>query len=297
MELKPLDLTYRHHAILELLEPSLAFKFLTTSWVTALTEYNHNTVQQLLYELRLNGYVEVPRERYRTTNSNYKDYVYQITEKGKRINEKRGVPALKRAHRSKSFHHECVTDMCFLAPLRLLGKKHKLLTPYDVLNHPNVPESTKKSVNPFAIQLKKAVNLDCPPHVLTINGRTFCIPGIQTDRGTEPIKSPEARTTLGDHIDEFFQAMKRRLFETQFGMPDGIVFPIVLVNSRFDHEAKWKLRLESVLNWVEKNHGKSPNLIFKQVPDIADLDHFPKPDTEFITTPWRRVGFPDFSFV
>jgi hypothetical protein len=297
--IKPEDLTLLALKVLELLEPSLNFKFLTTSWIYTLSETpkEKNTLSRLLTALRKNDYIEVPRQRLRTQNTDYKDYVYQLTEKGKRVNIKRGVPALKRAHRSNSYFHECVTDLCFQAPLRLFGKQHKLFTPAELLKHPNFPETSKKDDNPFGIYLDGApVNYDSPPYVLTINDKTYGIPGIQTDRCTEGNTSKDVgRTTLAKHISQFFQALKEDKFEKKFGM-DSIVFPILLVNSRFDHEAKWKRREQEVMDWVKKDYGSSEHLLFKQVEEIGDLEHFPPPSADIFTTPWKRVGHSDFSF-
>ncbi len=75
-------------------------------------------------------------------------------------------------------------------------------------------------------------------------------------------------------------------------------------------------RKRHVMAYVEKKYGPCKFLLFKQIPDFhQDLDHFPKPahydrgyqyaDHEWrppdtihvITTPWQRVGFPDFHLI
>ena len=49
--------------------------------------------------------------------------------------------------------------------------------------------------------------------------------------------------------------------------------------------------------WVKKEFGPCPYLLFKTLPDIAMLDHFPKPSADFVATSFKRVGYPDYNLL
>jgi hypothetical protein len=43
--------------------------------------------------------------------------------------------------------------------------------------------------------------------------------------------------------------------------------------------------------------GPCSYLLFKTIADYAYEPHFPAPNSDMLTTPWKRVGHPDFSLV
>ena len=71
-------------------------------------------------------------------------------------------------------------------------------------------------------------------------------------------------------------------------------------------------RKARAISFLERERGAFPFLLFKTIPDLALLHHFPKPQhydpahrylagepkpperVHVFTTPWQRAGFPDF---
>src|SRR5437660_1618381 len=114
--------TDRDRLILELLEPALNFKYLTTSWLHYFAHGDHPSVHHKKnFSFRLghlraepNRYILWPEQQKASPNVNYKDAIYSLAPKGERLI---AMPPIK-SGRSNSYLHELLVDLAFHAPLR-----------------------------------------------------------------------------------------------------------------------------------------------------------------------------------
>jgi len=324
-------LSDRHIETFALLDPYLSFKYLTTEWIRYFVGGAYIYNSQVLGWLQEKPNCCLARPSQQKTSPNFlaKQAVYELAERGfKELVERgRAVPQSDRAsgriypnsaHRSNSYAHELIVDIGFYAPLRYAADHApnvRLLLFPELMQHPEVPEVTRRSDDPLRITLQKAgqhtfdfdavTRFDGTPFVLVVTLPTGqeenrCVPGLQVDRGTRTL------TTLEQHIDHAIQFVRDKHYARHFGF-DTCLIPFLFTEAA---------RKRHVMNYVEKTYGPCKFLLFKMIPDFhKDLDHFPKPahydlayqyaedewrppDTiHVITTPWERVGHPDFNLI
>jgi hypothetical protein len=145
------------------------------------------------------------------------------------------------------------------------------------------------------------MRLDGTPHVLVrtmADGRRLAvgIPGIQVDRGTETFD------TLAVHLRNAIEFIAGGHHARLWGFDNALIPFLFTKASRMAH----------AMALVAREAGATPFLLFKTIPDIGLLPHFPKPQhyepaqsssadeppppagTDLFTTPWQRVGYPGF---
>lgn len=322
-------LSERHIATFALLDPYLGFKYLTTEWIRYFVggAYIYNSQVLGWLQEKPNCYIARPPQQKASPNFLAKQAVYELAEKGFRELVERGLATLQpgrasgriypnASHRSNSYAHELIVDIGFYAPLRHAvdhAPHVRLVTFADLLQHPEVPESTRCAEDPLLITLQRAsqhtfnvvTRFDGTPFVLVItlpNGQeeNRCIPGLQVDRGTRSL------VTLEQHVDHAIEFVRARHYHRHFGF-DTCLIPFLLTQAS---------RMQHVMRYVERKYGPCKFLLFKLVPDFhQDLDHFPKPahydptyrytadewrppeSIHVITTPWLRVGHPEYFLV
>lgn len=322
-------LSDRHIATFALLDPYLSFKYLTTEWIRYFVggAYIYNSQVLGWLQEKPNCYIARPPQQKASPNFLAKQAVYELAERGFRELVERGLAASQSnrssgriypnsAHRSNSYPHELIVDIGFFAPLRYAvdhATNVRLVSFADLLKHPEVPEATRRADDPLLVTLRAAdqhcfevvTRFDGTPFVLVITladgtEENRCVPGLQVDRGTRTL------ATLREHVDHAIQFVRGKHYARHFGF-DTCVIPFLFTQQS---------RMRHVTAYVEKTYGPCKFLLFKQIPDFhQDLDHFPKPahydrsyqftDDEWrppdtihvITTPWQRVGFPDFHLI
>src|SRR5262249_12391020 len=131
----------------------------------------------------------------------------------------------------------------------------------------NVPSSTRSASDPLLIQLKSGqLRFDGTPHLI-IHKRDgvslpLGIPGIQVDRGTESFAQIE-RYIL--HAIEFIEEGHH---ERHWGF-DNCVVPFIFT---------MEVRKARAMQYIHERRGTCPFLLFKTIPDIGLLPHFPRPE-------------------
>jgi hypothetical protein len=108
--------------------------------------------------------------------------------------------------------------------------------------------------------------------------------------------------TFEKHLQHAIEFINDRNYERHWGF-DNCLIPFLFTK---------ELRENRAMQFVREAHGPSPFLLFKTIPDIGLLPHFPKPEhydrtyhyneedwvppdtVHVFTNPWSRVGFPDF---
>jgi hypothetical protein len=322
-------LSDRHIATFALLDPYLGFKYLTTEWIRYFVggAYIYNSQVLGWLQEKPNCFIARPPQQKASPNFLAKQAIYELAERGFSELVERGmaVPQSGRAsgrlypnaaHRSNSYPHELIVDIGFYAPLRHAvdhAPHVRLISFAQLLKHREVPEATRRAEDPLLITLQKAsqksfnvvTRFDGTPFVLVItspNGQdeNRCVPGLQVDRGTRSL------ATLEQHVDHAIQFVRAKHYVRHFGFDTCLIPFLFTEGSRQRH----------VMGYVEKKYGPCKFLLFKLIPDFhQDLDHFPKPghyDPDYsyavdewrppdtihvITSPWSRVGYPDFQLI
>lgn len=313
--------------MLQLLEPYHRFKFLTIPWLHYLSglPIELSVFRKYLAYLRQspNHYLSCPVQQNASPNVDRKTLVYEIAERG--LNEliRRGLVEKRHSpdpdakpskskrnhafalHRSNSYYHEIIVDLGYYAPLNHFVKSDprlRLVEFAQIVSHRNVPEQTRAAKDPLLVALKsEELRFDGTPHVIV---RTrddgvplpLGIPGIQVDRGTETFKQVETHLT---HAIEF---VEDRHFERHWG------FENCLIPFLFTQE----VRKNRAMQFVKEQRGKCSFLLFRTIPDIGLLRHFPRPDhydpsyqfregeprmpdsIHLFSQGWQRVGHPDY---
>lgn len=314
--IRPYEFDDRYLPVLSLLEPYCSFKYLTIPWLHFFCrpEVEYSTFRKYLGYLRQepNSYIRCPEQQLASPNVPYKTLVYELGERGLKLLQDRGLAPVrdlsaKRArahalHRAHSYYHEVIVDLGYFAPLRHLALRDpnvRVVHFADLLVHDNVPMSTRTSTDPLLVSLSRGqTRFDGTPHVIVrsrdgYDPRSIGIPGIEVDRGTETFERVEA------HIRNAVEYVANGHGERLWGF-DNCMIPFLFTS---------EVRKARAMSYLKSETGPVPYLLFKAVPDIGLLRHFPTPQeydgvdlTERVpatihlfTTPWQRVGFPDFS--
>lgn len=324
--LRPHAIDVRYLDVLALLEPMHHFKYLTIPWLHDLCRptVEYSVFRKYLGYLRQapNRYIRCPEQQNASPNVPYKTLVYELAERGLALLRDRGlapepitpppVPDKKtrRArsfaqHRAHSYYHEVIVDLGYLAPLHHLVRRDPALRLVDFTGlraHANVPSATRAARDPLLVTLKqRQMRFDGTPHVLvrtSHDGRQLAIgiPGIQVDRGTETFED------VAMHLRNAIEFIDDRHHTRIWGF-DNALIPFLFTSAT---------RKARAMELVAREKGPCPFLLFKTIPDIGLLPHFPKPahydpqrtladdeprppaDIHVFTTPWQRVGYLDF---
>ena len=283
----------RYKQLFRALNPVIC-KYLTTRQILELwdckTQWEIDAAQRALVHLFDAEYLDRPKEQRKTPNNRSKNLVYQRTDKAARHVGERNVLA----HRSNSFPHELVTDFFFSFPM-LYWAKHvpglKLTTTLELMNGAvietekgdfQIPLSTRESKDPFKID---GVRFDTTPMVIGNGENIVFIPGIQTDRNTENFSSKTTyKPTLARHIDDIMCLIKSGRLREHYGFK-AMLFPILCTH---------RAHMDGAKKYLHENHGARRDILFKSVPDLIELEHFPPIASDLIDAPWERVGHPNF---
>lgn len=324
--IRPHEIDERYLTVLTHLEPHRAFKYATIPWLHWLCrpDIEYSVFRKYLGYLRQapNRYIRCPEQQAASPNVPYKTLVYELAERGRALLRDRGLlpePAPIAAtsdrksrrsrsfalHRAHSYYHEIIVDLGYFAPLHHLVRSDptlRLIGFADLLAHKNVPAATRAAADPLLVHLKQAqMRFDGTPHVLVrthTDGRRLAvgIPGIQVDRSTETFETIEKH--LRHAVEYVSDGHDRKLWGF-----DNCRIPFLFTS------ASRKARAMALLAEI---CGTCSFILFRTIPDIGLLHHFPKPehfdpdrpveadewkppsDIHVFTGAWQRVGYRDF---
>ncbi len=324
--IRPHEIDERYLSVLTHLDPYRAFKYATIPWLHWLCrpDVEYSVFRKYLGYLRQspNRYIRCPEQQTASPNVPYKTLVYELAERGLALLRDRGlapepvpitaVPSRKSnrsrsfaLHRAHSYYHEIIVDLGYYAPLHHLVRSDptlRLIGFTDLLTHMNVPVATRVAADPLLIQLKQAqMRFDGTPHVLVRtlpDGRRLAvgIPGIQVDRGTETFEM------VGKHLRHAVEYVGDGHDRKLWGF-DNCRIPFLFTSAS---------RKAGAMALLAEICGSCPFILFRTIPDIGLLHHFPKPehydlarpvavddwqppaDIHVFTGAWQRVGYRDF---
>jgi hypothetical protein len=322
----PTDINGPYFEVLRSLDPYLHFKYATIPWLHYISgsTAEYSVFRKYLGYMRAapNHLVGCPEQQLASPNVDRKTLVYELRERGlneliargtiaKRFSPEPDAKAPKSQrnhafalHRSNSYYHEMIVDLGYHLPLRYLVDHDpalRLVGFAQLLEHSNVPATTRQSKDALIIQLKKAqLRFDGTPHVIVRTRAegvfSIGIPGIQVDRGTETFAMVE------QHIEHAIEFIGERHHERHWGF-DNCVIPFLFTK---------EVRKNRALDFVRAQRGACNFLLFQTIPDYGLLRHFPRPEhydrsyhyqdgeaphpdnIHVFTNPWQRAGCPDF---
>jgi hypothetical protein len=298
---------------LDILDLLQTYKYLPSTYIIALlddacAQYTKNRLTILRHEAKV---IDTPASSWHAANARYRPAVYQLTEKGRDALVAHGRYRPMQAT-SEEFSHEfgvCIIEASFAIgakqypALRLHGHEA-------ILNSKFCPASTRAATSPFKLpvtftyhymvggqarhkQLDTFVKHDGKPFGFTNPEQPkaqIFFPGIEFDRHTESRASSDySATTIQKKIQEIRAIAAQDGYATHYGIPNTFV-PFVTIS---------QARMRSIMDDVEKaTKGKGSQMfLFKSIPDFASFESFPPADGSMLTTPWKRVGFPDFDIL
>ncbi|MGA8906044.1 MAG: hypothetical protein WB524_00380 [Acidobacteriaceae bacterium] len=297
-------------AILDLLQ---TYKYLPSSYIIALLEdpcvqYIKNRLTILRHEAKV---IDIPPSAWHAANARYRPVVYQLTDKGRETMKAHGryrsMPST-----SEEFNHQFGVSISE-ASFAIGAKRYPSLRLHRheaIFNSKFCPPSTRAEQAPFKIpitftyhytvggharhkQLDTFVKHDGTPFGFTNTQRPkaqIFFPGIEFDRHTESRASSDySATTIQKKLQEIRAIAARDGYATRYGIPNAFI-PFVTIS---------EARMRSIMDDVEKvTDGKGSQMfLFKSIPDFASFDSFPAADGSMLTTPWKRVGFPNFDIL
>ncbi len=292
---RPLAITERDFAILELLDPEFRYAYLPSHFIHAFLGGDRLRLSKRLGRLSRapHSYLLRPPQRTHSLNANYKHDVYARAEAGDRLLIERGRLAHRARRPPEPYAHQLLNDLVDASidigvrrdpTLRLIGWR-------EILAHPKLPNPTREATHPFRIPVAGVTLIpDGRPFVIErklADGarRYLCVAGKEIDRHTEPLVPTDLeRSGIARKLDLYRAFFSGRVYQSHYGFPNSVVL-IITTNAR---------HLENMLALTRKLIGPCSYLLFKHVPDWAHASRFPTPSGDMLG-PYERVGHPPFN--
>lgn len=270
---RPLAISDRDLAIFRLLDPEHGFHYLPSNWIHAFVGGDAQRVSKRLGRLAREPHGYLVRRQAR-----YKHAVYARTAK---------ADTYLGEHRQRDrdpFAHRLLQDLV-TASIRLsVGRDPRLnFVPWlDLAATGKVPAATLDSAEPHAIPLESGkIVPDGKPFAIRAGNRWRFVLGMEIDRGTEPLASPQARRTIAKKLDNYAGCFSRQLYASHYGFPNSLVLFVTTSAAR----------MHSMMALTERVIGPCSYLAFAHTTDWAITPSFPSPHGDLLG-PLHRVGHP-----
>lgn len=277
------------------------YRYLPSNYIAALLGWKGEYYKDILTKLRHEaGLIDCPNSSWAAANARYRPAVYALTAKGEKLLKERGlyVPHPRTGY---EFNHELM--VCLIqASFELGAKQHglEIISPQDILNHPNCPAATRYEKSPWRVPIAYTYDRHAIEHHVESDGEFFGLarwsdgvrtallfPGFEADRRTEPLEPEDYdRPSIKKKFIAYREIARQRIYQSRYGLPNAIV-PFVTIN---------ETHKRAIMRVVEKlTDGKGSKLfIFKSLPNFASFENFPPPTGHMVTEPWERVGHPPY---
>lgn len=201
-------------------------------------------------------------------------------------------------HRPYSFPHEIMVSQ-IMTSFDLAAVENpniRIVDWAERLAHPKTPEATRQMTAPAQIPLGAVVGRADRQHIRAdgdpfgieraIDGKNsyFWFPGIEADRGTEPVKSYDfKRSSIHGKLQEYLHVIRNNIHFTHFGYNKMFV-PIITVS---------KPRMQSMMECLASIDPKgSQYFLFKTFTPFDYVQPQQTPSGFMATEDWLRVGHP-----
>lgn len=269
---RPLAISERDLRIFRLLDPEHSFYNLPSHWIHAFVGGDAQRVSKRLGRLAREPHGYLVRRQAR-----YKHAVYARTAKA---DEYFGE---KRVRDRDPFAHRLLQDLV-TASIALTISRDPALTfvPWlDLAATGKIPAATLDRPDLHAIPLHSGkINPDGKPFAIRTSARWRFVLGMEIDRGTEPLTSPQARRTIAKKLENYAECFSRQLYLSHYGFPNSVVLLVTTSAAR----------MQSMMALTERVIGPCSYLLFAHTTDWAIAPSFPPPGD--LLGPMQRVGHP-----
>jgi hypothetical protein len=283
------------------------YRYLPTRFLSELLDpalrTGYGSFKNRLTKLQRAGYLRLPHRQANVLNAHCKDNVYELGKEGKYELETRGLRSPYHVGFGKLYRHELIACLVQASiETACSGNDALQYVPWtEVMNHPEMPASTKNAKDPFAIPVvvggrRKHIKHDAKPFAIRYTHHTgqrvpLNFTGFEVDCATEPLEPLDIyqRSNIEFKFRAIINMAQSRTFRTYFGFKNMVV-PFVTTSQK---------RLNNMMKLLEKvaPGGKCTYIIFKYVPDPISSHTTPNPEDFLLTEPWHRVGYPPFDLV
>jgi hypothetical protein len=268
----PLSISERDLLIFRLLDPEYGFHYLPSNWIHAFVGGDAQRVSKRLGRLAREPHAYLVRRQAR-----YKHAVYARTAKADAY---LGEPLVRDRD---PFAHRLLQDLV-LASFALAVSRDPILTfvPWlELAASGKIPAATLNSAEPHAIALQSGkIVPDGKPFAIRAGNRWRFVLGMEIDRGTEPLTSPQARRSIAKKLENYAECFSRNLYASHYGFPNSVVLFVTTSAAR----------MKSMMALTERVIGPCSYLLFAHTTDWAIAPSFPPPGD--ILGPMQRVGHP-----
>lgn len=268
----PLTISERDLAIFRLLDPEHGFHYLPSSWIHALVGGDAQRVSKRLGRLAREPHGYLVRRQAR-----YKHAVYARTTKA---DEYLGET---RVRDRDPFAHRLLQDLV-LASIALTVSRDpsRTFVPWlDLAATGKVSAAALDSAEPHAIPLTSGKIIpDGRPFAIRADNRWRFVLGMEIDRGTEPLTSPQARRSIAKKVENYAECFSSKLYASHYGFPNSVVLFVTTSLAR----------MHTMMALCERVIGPCSYLLFAHTTDWAIAPSFPFPGD--ILGPLQRVGHP-----
>jgi len=279
------------------------YRYLPSDYIHAFIGGSLNALTRRLNLLarKPNLYLARPQQQRLNADANHRRLVYELSERGSRILQERGLSFLPKSYH-RNFQHELMAAQ-ITASLELGTREQThvaLITWPQILRSPSTPLETRNSNTPASIpvvfdlrgeRVSIHVTADAQPFGLqrTIGTQSSYVffPGIEADCGTEPVETSDIdRSSIYKKFGAYRAIAEQGLYRSHFGFPNFFV-PIITTTAA---------RMQSMIRLLEKvtDGCGSKMFLFKTFPMLTSWEKPPKPSGHMLTEPWHRAGFPPF---
>lgn len=269
---RPLAISERDLAIFRLLDPEHGFHYLPSNWIHAFVGGDAQRVSKRLGRLAREPHGFLVRRQAR-----YKHAVYARTAKA---DDHLGD---KRVRDRDPFAHRLLQDIV-LASIALAVSRNPSLTfvPWlDLASTGKIPAATLDGTEPHAIPLQSGkIVPDGKPFTIRAGNHWRIVLGMEIDRGTEPLTSPQSRRSIARKLEGYAECFSRQLYASHYGFPNSVVLFVTTSAAR----------MHSMMALTERVIGSCSYLLFAHTTDWAIAPSFPSPGD--ILGPLQRVGHP-----
>jgi len=257
-------------------------RFSAANWLHHFVGGSYTRFDHRMSQLFDGGYVGRMDEYLHPDTVHSRHLVYFLTDKGRRALVDDGIQPMHGS--TRLYLHECLTS--FVYDSIEIGCLELDLTyrGWNVLQHDErIP--ARHSERPFKIKLSNSyLNLDGSPFVISRGEQSLCIPGVEIDRNTEPLRSYVLREKWTDKFRALKEFIRNRVYQSHFGFPNCLI-PIYTTNREHMH---------NMIALAYDTIGRSPALLFQFTEDLPKARVFPKPNGSMLTEPYLRIDQPPF---
>jgi hypothetical protein len=266
-------------AVLELLQK---YRFLPSTYIRAhfaATQYIEDVLPNLV-EAHLIGIPSKAQDRCKTRAV---PYVYELRPLGEVMLAKRGKwsEGQRGGKGGGWFEHDFLCSIVQYsfdqAPAAVPGLS--LRTPHSILDHPNCPEATRRSLTPFVIPTAPKLTADAEPFGFEYQGSKIFFHGFEADCSTESLN------TIKSKLERYSQYLDHHLPTKMYGFLKNHMHILIVTTS--------ERRARNMATLVPDH--LADRFHFKAIPGFHDK--FPPPTAHLFLEPWIQKGGGEWSIL